>query len=155
MKNIFYISGFIILTIFYYFISTYVEYTSNYFSVLNIAAIIIGFLYSYSFSKHLLKKRAAPLIGFFIMLIHLFLTVIATEKLNDFLLTSNNTETIATIKDCKRYRKGSEYCIYYYSANNKQYAKRFLNEAPDYKYKNGDTLTIQYYIANPKVSRLK
>lgn len=150
MKNkLIFILGFVLLSIIYYFIWSYVDESFDDGMLLRTTAISLGAGFFYLLFKTYNKKWTPTFV--FVMIIHLGSTLWVTDKINEQLLLSNHETVTAIISNCKKTR-GTEYCNYCYSVKNKLYKHTILNEAPIYKYKNNDTIRVVYYINNPVVS---
>jgi hypothetical protein len=100
------------------------------------------------------KKTGWNFIALVLFFLHLIIVTKATESLNYYLLLSDHKQTIATIKDCYK-SKGTEYCVYSYLVDNKQYDIKYCNEPDNLKFKEFDTTTVIYYSKFPVISKLK
>lgn len=169
ISNILYLLLFLGLTVVSYATFFFVDYFADYFTILR--ALIMGgcFFYFYKLTAHLTyltrakeklntypsaKNSGGTLIAFCLFILHLILVNVGGEKLNDKLLATSNRETTATIKDCYS-SKGTEYCVYSYSVDNKHYEIKYCNEPENLKFKETDTTTVIYYSKFPVISKLK
>jgi hypothetical protein len=168
-SNIIYTVLFILVTIAAYWTFTFVDYPFDFFTLIRIFLMGICYLYFYKLTGHIYaliklnKKKQTPikfknsswtLIALVLFFLHLILVSIATDSLNDYLILSDNKQTIATIKDCYK-SKGTEYCVYSYSVDNKVYDIKYCNEPDNLKLKETDTTTVIYYSKFPVISKLK
>ncbi len=169
ISNIIYFLLFIGLTIASYAITFFIDYSADYFTIARMLIMGISFFYFYKLTRHLTilqratvkfnsypsaKNSGATLIAFFLFIIQLLIVNLGGEKLNDKLLKSDYRETFATIKDCYS-SKGSEYCVYNYTVDNKHYEIKYRNDLNKLKFSESDTTTIIYYTKFPVISRLK
>ncbi len=174
MKNtwlhIKYLLYFILLTITTYLVITFIDYTFDFFIVIKIIPIGFSYYYFYKVTEHInsslfaYKKKVDPnkfkkngwtliIPGILIFAFQISIAL-ATESLNYQLILSDNKQTTATIKDCSK-SKGTEYCIYSYSVDNKNYEIKYCNESTNLKLKEYDTATVIYYSKFPIISKLK
>ncbi len=167
--NIVYFILFILLTVTIYGNFTFVDYSFDYVTIIRILLMAICYLYFYILTEHIYtllkvnKKHETPIkfkksgwtfIPFVLFLLHLVLVSIATDRLNNYLIDCDNKQTIATIKDCHKSR-GTEYCVYSYSVDNKHYEIKYCNEPDNLKLKETDKTTVIYYSKFPIISKLK
>ena len=168
-SNILYFLLFIGLTVISYATFFFVDYSADYFTILRALIMGVCFFYFYKLTGHLTyltkakdklnaypfaKNSGGTLIAFLLFIIHLILVNVGGESLNDKLLAMDSGQTTATIKDCYS-SKGTEYCVYSYSVDNKHYDIKYCNEPDNLKLKETDTTTVIYYTRFPVISRLK
>lgn len=169
LNNIKYVIIFILLTLATYVTFTFVDYSFDYFMVGRILLMGICYFYFYKLTEHIYttlreyKKNETPIkfkksgwtfIAIVLFFAHLISVSIATDSLNYHLILSDSKQTMATIKDCRKSR-GTEYCVYSYSVDNKIYEIKYCNEPDNLKLKETDTSTVVYYSKFPVISKLK
>jgi len=169
ITNILFFLLLIQLTIASYAITFFIDYSADYFTIARVFIMGVCFFYFYKLTGHLTylkrakeklntypsaKDNGGTLISFCLFIVHLILVNIGGETLNDKLLATDNRETTATIKDCYS-SKGTEYCVYIYSIDNKNYEVKYCNEPDNLKFKETDTTTVIYYSKFPVISKLK
>ncbi len=169
-SNILYLVLFILLTAATYGTFTCIDYSFDYFLIVRILLMSICYFYFYKVTGHIyttyrvykknekpitFKKSSWTFIAFVLFIVHLITVSIATDSLNNYLIGSDNKETTATIKDCYKTLWGTEYCVYSYSVDNKNYEIKYCNEPDNLKFKEADTTTVIYYSKFPVISRLK
>jgi len=172
MKNIWlhikYLLFFILLIITTYLAFTFIDYTFDFFIVIRIILLGFSYYFFYKVTEHIyssifeykkkenlnkLKKNGWVLIIPGILIFAFQISVaMAIDSLNHQLILSDNKQTTATIKDCSK-SKGTEYCIYSYSVDNKNYEVRYCNESTNLK--EYDTATVIYYSKFPIISKLR
>jgi|GEM_PF-3814065 len=164
-----YIFLFILLTVATYGTFTCIDYSFDYFIIVRILLMAICYYYFYKATGHIyttfsvykknetqikFKKNGWKFMASILWIGYLILISIATDSLNNYLIGYDNKQTIATIKDCYKTR-GTEYCVFSYSVNNKNYEIKYCNEPNNLKFKETDTTTVIYYSKFPVISRLK
>ena len=169
ISNILYFLLLIGLTVASYAITFFIDYSADYFTIARALMMGVCFFYFYNLTGNLTNLRRAAekintypsakgsgrtLIAFCLFILHLIIVNIGGGKLNNTLLTMDNRETTATIKDCYS-SKGTEYCVYSYSVDNKHYEFKYCNEPGNLKFKETDTTTVIYYSKFPVISKLK
>jgi hypothetical protein len=170
LVKIIYIVLFILLTAVTYWTFTFIDYSFDYFLIVRILIMSICYFYFYKVTGHIYttyrvyKKNQTPItfkksgwtfIAFVLFIVHLITVNIATDSLNNYLIGSDNKETTATIKDCYKTLRGTEYCVYSYSVDNKNYEIKYCNEPDNLKFKETDTTTVIYYSKFPVISKIK
>ena len=169
ISNIVYFLLFVVLTIAFYAILFFIDYSAGYFTIARVFIMGVCFFYFYKLTGHSTylrrakeklntslhaKKGGGILIALCFFIIHLILVNVGGEKLNDKLLAMDNRETTATIKDC-HLSKGKEYCVYEYTVDNRYYEIKYCNDPDNLKFKESDTTTVIYYTKFPSISKLK
>lgn len=167
--NILYFLLLLGLTIASYANTFFIDYSADYFTIARVFIMGVCFFYFYKLTGHSTyltrakekintypsaKDSGGTLIAFCFFILHLVLVNVGGEKLNDKLLSGDNMETTATIKDCYL-SKGTEYCVYEYTVDNKHYEIKYCNEPDNLKFKESDTTTVIYYSKFPVISKLK
>ena len=167
ISNFSYFLLFIGLSVASYSIIFFIDYSTEYFTIARVLNIGVCFFYFYKLVRHLTylkgvaeklntyssaNNHGKTLIAFCLLVSHLILIDFGGEKLNEKLLLMDNLETIATIKDCHS-SKGTEYCIYSYSVDNKHYEIKYFNN--NMKFKENDRTTVIYFSKFPIISKLK
>lgn len=166
-NNIFYFLAFIVLTIVQYLVYFFIDHSSGFSTIARLLLFTFSMFYFLKLTfyvKNLAKTavwleqntsdgKGVALIFLVPLVLHILLVDFGGKILNDLLLKSDYKETVATIKECST--KGTDYCIYSYTVDNRYYEVKYYYDTNKLKLKKSEKITIVYYPKFPVLCKVK
>lgn len=159
-KKIFLVLTLIILiTILIYVIFSFIDYGSKYFELLRGLVMLFDLIFFWMLaakvsqqSKFSFIRDTFVLSGLVMFIIHIILTSITIDFLNEKIILSSNEFTKGNIIQCD---ESKEYCVYSYTVDSIYYEEKFDNSEINYKYNISDSVNVFYCPQIPSISRIK
>lgn len=149
----------LLLTLVNYSIFSFIDYSSKYFGILRGIVMLFDVIFFSLLAAKVPKQSKFSFIsadfilsGMILFIVHIIVTMIATDLLNEKIISYHNESTTGIIKNCDETK---EYCIYSYTVGNSNYEMKFDNSENDYKYDNLDSVIVLYCPQIPSISKLQ